>query len=182
MVIVILCLDILLNLLVGLTPFTDNFMHCFGFIFGILCASTMLNVVNLFGLQVQQDGYFVKLTRCSFVSKYFGLILSLLVMVVTSVALFQGDGTTSPCNFCGVISCVSFPPWANYDKRWWYCDNCGDVKGIGKIDETTGEYFALELECPSGSSVVFDLGEDIDKSHESLEENLPMFCRQKCLD
>lgn len=180
-VIAILLFDIILNLMVGLTPFTDNFMHLFGFIFGIICASTMLNVINLFGSTHRGDR-FVDSFCCFVVSKFSGVILSLVVMVVVSVALFKGDGVTSPCPSCGVLSCVSFPPWTNYDSRWWYCDDCGDVKGLGRIDEATGEYYSIELQCPSGESVTFKLDDDVDKSHDALEENLPMFCRQYCLN
>ena len=181
MVIMILVLDIIVNLMLGLTPFTDNFMHCFGFIFGMACASTMLNVVNLFGHYQHKESILMS-HRCSIIFRYFGLIVSLVVMIVATIFLFNGDGTTSPCKFCGVISCVSFPPWVDSDSRWWYCDNCGEVSGVGKIDEATGEYFAIDLKCPNGETIDFYLDDDIDKSHESLEANLPMFCREKCLN
>ena len=180
MVIMVLFLDIFLNLLIGLTPFTDNFMHLGGFVLGVLCASTMLNVVNLFGIQLGETGFHS--FRNSFVSRYFGLIISIACMVTASVFLFKGDGITSPCQSCAVLSCVSFPPWADYDNRWWYCDSCEQVKGLGLIDEMTGEFYAIELECPSGIKVTFDLVGDIDKSRDSLEKKLPMFCREECLN
>lgn len=182
LVIAILSLDIVLNLLIGLTPFTDNFMHLGGFILGVFCASTMLNVINLFGMSVPFNQNYVSSFRNSFFSRYFGLILSMLCMGVATIFLFRGDGTTSPCKSCGALSCVSFPPWSNYDNRWWYCDECGEVKGLGRIDERTGEYFAIELLCPNGKNVVFNLEGEIDRSHDSLEAMLPTFCRQKCLD
>ncbi len=181
-VIVILVLDIILNLLTGLTPFTDNFMHLGGFVLGVLCASTMLNVINLFGLSIYHDHNQPASLRNTFSSRYFGLIISIICMIVASIFLFKGDGTTSPCESCGILSCVSFPPWNNYDNRWWYCDDCGEVRGLGKIDDKTGEYYAIELLCPDGNSITFSLGEDVDKSHESLEAQLPMFCRKMCMN
>ena len=177
MVIFILVVDIMLNLLIGLTPFTDNFMHLGGFLLGTFCASTMLNEVNLFGMHFHQEALSF---RHSLVSRYFGLIVSLLCMVAATVVLFMGDGVTSPCPSCGVLSCVSFPPWENYENRWWFCDDCGEVKGLGRIDERTGEYYAIELKCPEGETVIFNLDDDIDKSHEALEKYLPSFCREKC--
>jgi hypothetical protein len=182
LVVVIVFLDIILNLLIGLTPFTDNFMHIGGFLLGILCASTMLNGINLFGMNFYRRKGFIPSLRNLISSKYFGLFISVLCMSVATIALFKGDGTTSPCESCGVLSCVSFPPWTNYDSRWWYCDSCGDVKAIGMIDEVTLEYYAIEIQCPDGEDVILNLGDDIDKSYEALEKNLPMFCRTECLN
>ena len=157
-------------------------MHVGGFLLGIFCASTLLNTINLFGMQSFQANRVIYSFRNSFAFRYFGVIASIMCIIAATIVLFIGDGVSSPCESCAILSCVSFPPWANYDSRWWYCDECGDVKGLGKIHEVTGEYFAIQLECPSGEMIEFELADDIDKSHTALEENLPMLCREECLN
>lgn len=175
-VVLVLVLDIFINMLLGLTPFTDNFMHVGGFVLGFICASTMLSEVDIDGTRSNH----VRSRATNIFVRYFGLIICCLSIIVGSVMLFHGDGVTSPCESCDVLSCVSFPPWADQDKRWYYCDDCGSVVAYGRKDPKTGEYVAIEMNCPRGNTIIFSLdGADNDK--ESLRENLPTFCRQKCL-
>ena len=175
-VIFVLILDIFLNLLLGLTPYTDNFMHLGGFVLGFICASSMLANVDI--AEVQRNRF--KSRAISKFYRFFGLIISFVCILVVTIALFHGDGLSSPCKSCGVISCVSFPPWADYDKKWYYCDECGSVIAYGRKDPQSGKYVAIEMNCPAGNTIIFSLdGYAADK--DSLQENLPSFCRERCL-
>lgn len=175
-VILVLVVDIFLNLLMGLTPYTDNFMHIGGFILGFACASTMLSQVDIIG----EKSYRFSRSRIYLIfSRYFGLVISCVCILAALAILFTGDGTSSPCESCGVLSCVSLPPWADQDKKWWYCDDCGAVKAFGKKDSVTGEYVAIEMECPQGNSITFSL-EGVANDKDSLQKNLPKFCRERC--
>lgn len=175
-IVMILVLDIFLNLLMGLTPYTDNFMHVGGFVLGFICASTMLGQVNIEG-EVSR----FKSPATSLFTRYFGLLVCCICIIVSTVILFNGDGITSPCEDCGVLSCVSFPPWADYDKKWWYCDDCGGVAAFGIRDEVTNEYSSLEMECPQGHTIVFSL-DGLENSKVALQQNLSIFCRERCFN
>jgi len=178
-VVFVLVLDIFVNLLMGLTPYTDNFMHLGGFVLGYVCASTMLNLVDLVGLK-NEGIRRSKVVRICY--RYFGPILCGICIIATTVFLFQGDGVTSPCPSCGVVSCVSFPPWTDYDTRWYYCDDCGLVSAFARKDPTTGEYVTIEMYCPAGNTIVFSLDAyDMNRDKESLQAMLPSFCRERCL-
>lgn len=175
-VVLVLVLDVFLNMLMGLTPYTDNFMHLGGFVLGFICASTMLSEVDIAGTKNNR----FRPRAVGVFSRFFGLLVCCVCIVAASVILFHGDGVTSPCKSCGVISCVSFPPWNDYDDRWYYCDDCGSVVAYGRKNPQSGEYVAIEMDCPRGNTIVFSLdGYDNDK--ESLRENLPFFCRDKCM-
>jgi len=117
-----LFLDILLNILIGFTPYVENFTHMGGMVYGFLCGlSTMERLSKaFFGVKVQ----------CSFqvlVIKLFRIILSLILIVTSVVILASSDGTASTCHDCCFVSCLPFPFWALYDQKWWYCDNCNLV-------------------------------------------------------
>ena len=175
-VVFVLVLDIFLNLLIGLTPFTDNFMHLGGFIFGFLIGSTLLNEVDIEG----NESIASKSRTFIIFSKWFGLLVSLVCIIAAMILLFfTSNGTTSPCKSCSVISCVSFPPWANYDDRWWYCDDCEIVEAYGIRDTNTYDYISVEMECPSGSHVTFNLEEPQTDTSE-LSKQIPSICRNEC--
>mmetsp|Transcript_951 Transcript_951/g.1658 ORF Transcript_951/g.1658 Transcript_951/m.1658 type:complete len:500 (-) Transcript_951:126-1625(-) len=174
-VVLVLVIDIFLNLLMGLTPYTDNFMHIGGFILGFVCASTMLSQVDIAG----EKRNHVRSRIYLIFSRYFGLVISCVCILAALAILFAGDGTSSPCESCGVLSCVSLPPWAEHDKKWWYCDDCGAVKAFGRRDPVTNEYVAIEMECPQGNSITFSL-EGIANDKDSLQKNLPNLCRERC--
>ena len=175
-IVMVLVLDIFLNLLMGLTPYTDNFMHVGGFVLGFICASTMLGHVNIEG----EESRF-KSPVVSLFSRFFGLIVCCICIIASTVILFHGNGVTSPCKDCSVLSCVSFPPWADYEKKWWYCDDCGRVKAFGIRDQESGEYSSLEMDCPQGHKIIFSL-DGLANSKMALQQNLSTFCRERCFN
>ncbi len=175
-VILVLVLDVFLNMLMGLTPYTDNFMHLGGFFLGFICALTMLSEVDIAGTKSIRH----RSRTIDKFSRYLGLLVSCLCVIASSAILFHGDGVTSPCDSCGVLSCVSFPPWNDVDDRWYYCDDCGSVVAYGRKSAESGEYVAIEMDCPRGNTIVFSL-DGFDNDKDSLRKNLPIFCREKCM-
>ena len=106
--------------------------------------------------------------------RFLGLIISILGIIVALIILFNGDGQTTPCPECTLLSCVSFPPWNDYNNRWWYCDDCGIV--TAEITSNPSPHLAID--CPDGSSVPVEIGTEYDRAQ--LERELPGFCRQFC--
>jgi len=173
MVIIFLLVDIILNSIIGLTPYVDNFTHLGGMGIGFLCGiSTMERLPSDF-FGIQQD--WVTKTK-QIVIRFFGLIVSIIGILVATIILLEGDGETTPCPSCSWLSCVPFPPWNDYSERWWYCDDCGRVSA----EIVTQPSLHLDLECPDGTSVDVNLdpGTKVDKAE--LEQKLPAYCRDFC--
>lgn len=170
-----LLLDISINCFIGFTPFVDNFNHMGGMIYGLICGFALMGKISM-SFKTAEHKIRRKLSKkiaCSFV------IASLLL--TTTIFVFQGDGMTSPCHMCKVASCVSFPPWKDYDSKWWYCDACGNSTADVSIRNDDEHYYSsMTLNCPDGAK------EDIDLSIYSvndiswLEKQLPSFCRDYC--
>ena len=112
-----------------------------------------------------------------FVMRFFGVIISLALIVSTLVVLLKGDATKTPCPSCTWLSCVPFPPWGAHDEKWWYCDDCGRV--TADIVQTPSLH--LELSCPSGATANVALDPDESKfDRNKVEKNLPSYCRKFC--
>jgi hypothetical protein len=172
-VVIILVVDILLNLLLGLTPFTDNFMHIGGFCLGLIWSSTTLPPVRLFESKEQKSSILQRM------KVYVGPIVSMILILVVIIYLYKGDGKSSPCDICSVMSCVSFPPGVPKDKKWWHCDACGQVSAYGTIDTISEQYISLQLQCPSGKIVDISV-EDYHMDKSIIETKLVDMCRQSC--
>jgi hypothetical protein len=144
-----------------------------GMIYGFLCGvSTMERLSrDFFGIE----------TTCvakskQIVIRFFGLIISVIGIIVTTIILLNGDGQTNPCAACTWMSCISFPPWNDYSNRWWYCDDCGLVKA----DIITNPSPHLDIACPDGTSVPVEISAAYDR--HQLERELPTYCREYCPD
>jgi len=177
-VIVILAFDIFINLIIGLTPFTDNFVHITGMCLGFLIGISTLNPIptRFFGV----DRSFLS-TIINIFIRSLGLIISAVCIISVAALLFNGDGLSSPCEFCDKLSCISFPPWSSYEDKFWFCDDCGSVTANGKLN-SKGIYVQLELHCPDSNSVSFYLEDDSTADRDWLEANLSRYCRQKCFN
>eukprot|EP00591_Stephanopyxis_turris_P007374 CAMPEP_0195507798 /NCGR_PEP_ID=MMETSP0794_2-20130614/1168_1 /TAXON_ID=515487 /ORGANISM="Stephanopyxis turris, Strain CCMP 815" /LENGTH=447 /DNA_ID=CAMNT_0040634591 /DNA_START=194 /DNA_END=1534 /DNA_ORIENTATION=+ len=115
MVLVWLILDILINCLLGLTPFVDNFTHLGGGIYGFCCGlSTMERLpAGFFGQYQDFWGRFKEI----FI-RFFGIFLSVTAILVTTILLSTSDGTESPCSACRYLSCAPMPPWKGEFEKW----------------------------------------------------------------
>jgi len=180
-VLVVLVLDIVVNCLVGLTPFVDNFTHLGGMIFGFLCGTSTMKRVNtdIFGDDESISWWAITKRKAI---RYFGIILTAAGMLIALAILLGGNGQTTPCKACKAFSCVSFPPWVDYADKWWYCDDCGNVSADARINPTTRLFDQLTINCPGGSDYVMPLNDEDSSEKAWLENNLPTFCREHCPD
>mmetsp|Transcript_31197 Transcript_31197/g.47782 ORF Transcript_31197/g.47782 Transcript_31197/m.47782 type:complete len:968 (-) Transcript_31197:195-3098(-) len=173
LVVAFLLLDIVLNSIIGLTPYVDNFTHLGGMVLGYLCGlSTMERLpTQFFGIG---DGCMSQTKQL--VVRFFGLILSIITLAITLVILLEGDGQTNPCPSCTWLSCVPFPPWADDTQKWWYCDDCGTI--TADIVQTPTLHLAVD--CPNGETVAVPLDSENTPSRSKLESDLPDYCREYC--
>lgn len=109
MVILWLVVDIVINCLLGLTPFIDNFTHLGGLIYGFLCGLSTIDRLQTSFFGVSTD---TCTTAKNNLVRFGGLIVSVVLIMTTSVILVNSDGATSPCSACRYVSCVPFPPWS----------------------------------------------------------------------
>ena len=140
--------------------------------YGLLCGlSTMERLPDAF-FGMEEDCF----TRVKqIMTRFLGLIISIILLIITTVILLQGDGETAPCPSCMWLSCVPFPPWKSQGEKWWYCDDCGRVSA--EIVESPSLH--LQLDCPGGTSVAVGLEAD-QVGRKKLEDDLPAYCREYC--
>mmetsp|Transcript_22351 Transcript_22351/g.31484 ORF Transcript_22351/g.31484 Transcript_22351/m.31484 type:complete len:450 (-) Transcript_22351:33-1382(-) len=172
-----LVFDIVINCLIGLTPFVDNFTHLGGMLYGFLIGLTTMERLSKAFFGVHTDCA----TRLrSFLIRFFGLILSVMLIIATVIILANSEGKKVPCKGCRYFSCVPFPFWASEDKKWWYCDDCPLSQAEAHQDRETTYYTSIDLTCPNGEVQYIDLsGEDI-TDKDWLREQLATFCRESC--
>ncbi|KAL3799010.1 hypothetical protein HJC23_005149 [Cyclotella cryptica] len=170
-----LLFDIVINCLVGLTPFVDNFTHLGGMVYGFLCGLSTIERLStdFFGIATST----LSRIRNLFV-RFSGLLLSVVLIMVTTALLVESDGGASPCSSCRYVSCVPFPPWAGEDAKWWYCDDCSRVTADAKLDSSG--YYSLSLTCPDGVIEEIDLSDELVTDRQWIRRQLPNLCRKHC--
>lgn len=168
--------DIIINCLIGLTPFVDNFTHLGGLLYGLCCGISTIErlAVAFFGAS---SGKFSTLRNG--VIRFCGLIFSVFLIMVTTILLVESDGVTSPCPSCRYASCVPFPFWAEY--KWWNCDDCDfAVADLIKLHADSDNYDRIDLTCPSGEVTLIDVTNDLLSDREQIRRDLPKYCRSHC--
>ena len=176
-----LAMDIFVNCLLGFTPFVDNFTHLGGFLYGFCIgfASIERLASSFFGIRATETAGSRWSRLAGLCLRFFGLIVSVLAIMVTTIVLVHSDGFTSPCHSCRYISCVPFPP--NSDDKWWHCDDCDVVTAdIYKSIDGTGLYEQVDIRCPNGDveEISIDFMRIYDQ--EELRGLLPPLCREHC--
>jgi membrane associated rhomboid family serine protease len=177
-VLVWLLVDILLNVLIGLTPFVDNFTHLGGMVYGFLCALTKLERLSksFFGVQ---KGFLSRFQNI--LVRLFGTILSIALILITFIVLIRSDGKRTPCKGCRYVSCVPFPFWAEYEDKWWYCDDCDNVEVEVRQNTMNQVYSSMNMTCPDDEIVLnIDLSVDAISDKAFLQKQLPKYCRENC--
>jgi hypothetical protein len=141
--------------------------------YGFLCGISAMGRLStdFFGLE---EGMMTRTKH--FIFRFSGIIISVAAIIATLVILLQGDGETDPCPGCTWLSCVPFPPWAEDNDKWWYCDDCNRVTA----DIVMKPELHLNLQCPSGGVAYVDLADQNSVDRVSLEKKLPSFCRDFC--
>jgi membrane associated rhomboid family serine protease len=176
-----LALDIIINCLLGFTPFVDNFTHLGGFLYGFCIAYASLERLasTFFGIRTTKESQWSRLT--GMLLRFFGLIVSIIAIMVTTIVLVQSDGVTSPCSGCRYISCVPFPP--NAEEKWWYCDDCDVVTAdIYQSTDGSGLYEQVDLNCPNGEIEEVPIDREGIYDREELRRLLPKMCRKNCAE
>lgn len=106
----------ILNLLIGLTPFVDNFMHVGGFVSGIIIGCTLFSKKHIDHRSGRR-----RLT-CMQREIVFISFLVLLILIAVSVAAALSDNVKDAfrsCSFCEHINCVEIDWFTN--EPWWSC-------------------------------------------------------------
>jgi membrane associated rhomboid family serine protease len=173
-VLVILVLDIALNCVIGLTPYVDNFTHLGGMVFGFLCGLSTME-------RLSSDFFGMEQSCCmktkQIIVRFFGVIVSVIGILIATIILMEGDGQYTPCPSCTWLSCVPFPPWQGAANKWWYCDDCERVTA-NIIQEPN---LHLELICPDGTSVAVGIETEFSAiDRNQLIKELPSYCREYC--
>lgn len=180
-VLLVLAIDIVVNCLIGLTPFVDNFTHLGGMVYGFLCGLGTIQLVSPKFFQKEDEANSPSCCSRSkrFFFRFFGVLISLAGIVVSSIVLMSGDGETNPCTSCTYMSCIAFPPWTSQDNKWWYCDDCARATATGTMEN--GVFSSLNITCPNGMNEVLKVEESWPQDEFGLEGMLPMLCREHCL-
>lgn len=172
-VLLALLVDVFVNSLIGLTPFVDNFTHLGGMIFGFICGTSTMQRISTDMFDGQEKEKTLWTSAKSHFFHFFGIILTLTIMIVSFTILMQGDGVTTPCRSCKVFSCVEFPPWASPSEKWWYCDECAGVTADARINPETKQFDRLSINCPYGDVFTLDIQNDMKADRDWLERQLP---------
>jgi membrane associated rhomboid family serine protease len=111
-----LLFDMTINILIGLTPYVDNFAHMGGLFYGVFYA---LPLVDRLGIHFFGNlGFCFNLQTCTL--RLFGFLAGCCLLMVSSLMLVNSDGVNSPCDKCRYISCAPFPFWK--EEKWWECE------------------------------------------------------------
>ena len=170
-----LVLDIVVNSLIGLTPYVDNFCHLGGLVYGICCGWSTLEPlsVGFFGVTTNLLGK----AKVLFV-RFFGLIVSMVAIMVTTAWLGGFEAGDSPCSSCRYLSCVPFPFFA--EDKWWHCDDCDMVSA--NLFKTGDIYSRIDLTCPSQEVEQIQIAQFEITDRDELRHRLPGYCREFCED
>ena len=177
MVLLWLGFDFLINTLIGFTPFVDNFTHLGGFLYGLCCGLSTIEklATSFFGVGKGKDSQIRNL-----ILRFFGLLISVITIMVTTVLLSQSDGSTSPCHGCRYVSCIPFP---FREDKWWYCDDCDFVTAdLFLATDGSGVYDFIEMTCPNDVLAEIMIVEDGLTTRDQVRRELPHYCRKYCDD
>lgn len=173
----ILCLvvEVVINLIIGLTPYVDNFSHLGGMFYGTCFGLSSLAPlpVGFFGVSVSRLEKLRTLTV-----RFFGVILSVVLIIVTISILSTMKPGDSPCPNCRYVSCLPMPFWS--DTKWWYCDDCDFVTAT-LYRSPDGNYDTIDLICPGGTVETISINGTLGGDQEVIRRKLPTYCRESCL-
>jgi membrane associated rhomboid family serine protease len=176
-VLVWLILDVVVNCMLGLTPFVDNFTHLGGMVYGFLCGLSTMERLSAGFFGVRQD-------ICTHVKdlfvRFFGIFICVASIMATTVLLIESRAQTSPCTGCRYLSCLPMPPWKGDLDKWWYCDDCAMTEAEARKDQTTQLFDQITLTCPNKGISVVDLSDSPVADKAFLSKNLPLYCREHC--
>ncbi|GMH77382.1 hypothetical protein TrRE_jg3190 [Triparma retinervis] len=154
----VLAAEAVFLIIVGLTPFIDNYAHLGGFFGGLFASLTLIP-------KIDYEGFFHKERACAYLEstrrrvRWLWLSIPALYCVVGIILVYTLDGTYSVCTnvVCRSLTCVEFPP----SSPWWACTRKSgkeikcDATPPGKvtIDANTKLFDTWELTCPDGKDI-----------------------------
>jgi membrane associated rhomboid family serine protease len=168
-------IEVVVNIVLGLTPYIDNFTHLGGLLYGLCCGWSTIEhaAAGFFGYKV---GLCAKI-RANMI-RFFGFIVSIVFIMITTAWLATSDAGEVPCPNCRYVSCVPFPWWT--EDKWWYCDDCDFVQAILYRTENVTSYTRIDLTCPDKSIENIDVLQDEISTHDEMRQALPGYCRAYC--
>jgi len=170
--------DIIVNMIIGFTPYVDNFSHLGGLVYGICCGLSTIQPLPVGFFGVQSNNF--KKAR-AFLVRFLGLIISIILIAVTTGLLATMDLGQVFCSNCRYVSCVPFPFGA--ENKWWYCDDCDFATGNPSKTSDGKQYDLVELNCPDGEIEEIPVLENVtDAGLAAIQKQLPSYCRQFCED
>eukprot|EP00977_Amphora_coffeiformis_P020724 scaffold8450_cov215-Amphora_coffeaeformis.AAC.6 len=165
-----LVVEIIVNALLGFTPYVDQVAHIAGLVFGIGFGIPFLQWLRgsgFFGRASPMKHCLCGLVRFCLFTVTMGAFLTMMFL------LMNNDGEPL-CENCSYLSCVPFPFWE--EKKWWDCDKC-DLT-IGKIDRFTPTT-VVDLSCPGFGTIQVDLLETV-VDRTLIQSNFSSYCREYC--
>lgn len=169
--------EVIVNILLGTTPYIDNFTHLGGLLYGFCCGLSTIEsaVIGFFGY---------KATFCdqlrSMLIRFFGLIASVIFIMLTTAWLASSEVGQNPCPNCRYFSCIPFPWWS--DSKWWHCDDCDRV--VAQLYRRNGAdfYDSISLTCPNREVEFIDVAKDAIGTSDEMKTKLPDYCRDFCAE
>eukprot|EP00903_Cladosiphon_okamuranus_P009160 g8753.t1 len=156
------------NVILGLMPFLDNFAHIGGMLMGFFMGLGLL-------VQKTEDDLGDRLS-----TRWYQRTLQLVAAVTVPTLLILGlsllYGRSDPsewCGWCEKISCVEFPP----GSPWWSCDVPTDDCSIHGFTYSTSEQEGtITITCPDTSV------ETSDSCSDESDATLIACCISLCLE
>ena len=95
-VLMVLLLDVVVNIIIGMTPFVDNWSHVGGMLYGFLFGLSTIHMVSprFFGDERRSHKYRLVTLRS------IGFLVGVAGLIASCIVLFSGDGVTNLCPDC----------------------------------------------------------------------------------
>ncbi|KAL7562877.1 hypothetical protein ACA910_000253 [Epithemia clementina (nom. ined.)] len=167
----VLVTEMLVNLIVGLTPYIDNFAHLGGLLYGILFGFPMLSFLDVSGFSLRK--FHSQWRHIFFTSRALSFIIGAMLFTLTSLSLANYDGNEALCKNCKYVSCAPFPFWTN--DPWWYCDNCDKTHASWTV---YFNYTIITMTCPYGGEVIREFAGQM--TGDDVMGKLTGLCRSYC--
>jgi hypothetical protein len=203
-VIITLFLDLAINVLIGLTPMIDNFTrmcivyrHYYvtvdfysisfsvyllsdvgGLILGFLCGLCLMDTM-VFDTSTKRCVIFGHVEKITFL-QMITFLTSIAIIVACTTVLYMGDGVTSPCPRCEVLSCVPFPWWGT--KKWYTCDydKCNRATVRGVTLNGSGSITSVDMTCPNRDQAIYYVNTNTTDVDNWLQDSYIDICREIC--
>ena len=170
---IFIVIEVAINIVLGLTPYIDNFIHLGGLVYGICCGYAVIEytAVNFFGIE---PSFWTKVRIYSF--RFFGLIVSIVCIVVTCAWLATYEMGDNPCPNCRYFNCI--------ETSLWHCDDCNVVTAdlYKNQDASNPIYTRVDLLCPNKVIETINVTENAITERDEIRDELPEYCRSFCAE